>query len=80
MDEIDKKVRDLYIIQERLGKGVSRTGSLSNNDRVGHTRVCLQAYGIVWKAVDKTTNEIVAVKKNFDAFRNEIDAQVPSRV
>ncbi len=41
------------------------------------THVCSgQAYGIVWKAVDKTTNEIVALKKNFDAFRNEIDAQV----
>lgn len=26
------------------------------------------AYGIVWKAIDKRTKEIVAVKKNFDAF------------
>ncbi len=36
----------------------------------------MQAYGIVWKAVDKATNQIVALKKNFDAFRNEVDAQV----
>lgn len=35
-----------------------------------------QAYGIVWKAVDKQTGEIVAVKKIFDAFRNRTDAQV----
>lgn len=26
------------------------------------------AYGIVWKAIDKKTREIVALKKNFDAF------------
>lgn len=38
---------------------------------------CLfQAYGIVWKAIDRQTGEIVAVKKIFDAFRNRTDAQV----
>jgi mitogen-activated protein kinase 15 len=26
------------------------------------------AYGIVWKAIDKKTKEVVALKKNFDAF------------
>ena len=35
-----------------------------------------QAYGIVWKAVDRQTGEVVAVKKIFDAFRNRTDAQV----
>jgi mitogen-activated protein kinase 15 len=29
----------------------------------------------VWKAIDKKTKEIVAVKKNFDAFQNATDAQ-----
>ncbi|KAM9278910.1 mitogen-activated protein kinase 15 [Cariama cristata] len=33
------------------------------------------AYGIVWKAIDRRTGEIVAVKKIFDAFRNRTDAQ-----
>ncbi|KAM6350462.1 mitogen-activated protein kinase 15 [Podargus strigoides] len=33
------------------------------------------AYGIVWKATDRRTGEIVAVKKIFDAFRNRTDAQ-----
>ncbi|KAM4539096.1 mitogen-activated protein kinase 15 isoform 2-T2 [Odontesthes bonariensis] len=33
------------------------------------------AYGIVWKAIDRQTGEIVAVKKIFDAFRNRTDAQ-----
>lgn len=33
------------------------------------------AYGIVWKAMDKRTREIVALKKNFDAFQNATDAQ-----
>jgi len=36
---------------------------------------CVQAYGIVWKAVDKKTGEVVALKKIFDAFRNQTDAQ-----
>lgn len=33
------------------------------------------AYGIVWKAIDKRTKKTVAIKKIFDAFRNETDAQ-----
>lgn len=33
------------------------------------------AYGIVWKATDKKTGETVAVKKIFDAFRNQTDSQ-----
>lgn len=35
-----------------------------------------QAYGIVWKAIDKKTGEVMALKKIFDAFRNQTDAQV----
>ncbi|KAK4324041.1 hypothetical protein Pmani_005290 [Petrolisthes manimaculis] len=37
--------------------------------------VDVKAYGIVWKAIDRRTGEVVAVKKIFDAFRNETDAQ-----
>ena len=37
--------------------------------------VLFQAYGIVWKAVDKQTGQVVALKKIFDAFRNQVDAQ-----
>jgi mitogen-activated protein kinase 15 len=33
------------------------------------------AYGIVWKATDKKTKETVALKKIFDAFQNDTDAQ-----
>lgn len=33
------------------------------------------AYGIVWKAVDKKSKEVLAVKKCYDAFRNSVDAQ-----
>ena len=29
----------------------------------------VQAYGVVWKAVDKRTKEVVALKKIFDAFQ-----------
>lgn len=34
-----------------------------------------QAYGIVWKAVEKRSRAVVALKKCFDAFRNATDAQ-----
>ena len=33
------------------------------------------AYGIVWKAIDRKSLEVVALKKIFDAFRNDTDAQ-----
>jgi len=33
------------------------------------------AYGIVWRAEDKKTKETVALKKIFDAFQNQTDAQ-----
>lgn len=42
-------------------------------------RDTLQAYGIVWKAIDKKTKETVALKKIFDAFQNATDAQVRRR-
>mmetsp|Transcript_10970 Transcript_10970/g.16563 ORF Transcript_10970/g.16563 Transcript_10970/m.16563 type:complete len:382 (-) Transcript_10970:124-1269(-) len=33
------------------------------------------AYGIVWKAIERTTRKVVALKKCFEAFRNSTDAQ-----
>eukprot|EP01026_Neomeris_dumetosa_P049744 TRINITY_DN4354_c0_g1_i1.p2 TRINITY_DN4354_c0_g1~~TRINITY_DN4354_c0_g1_i1.p2 ORF type:complete len:244 (+),score=27.02 TRINITY_DN4354_c0_g1_i1:277-1008(+) len=33
------------------------------------------AYGVVWKALNKKTKEVVAVKKIYDAFLNQVDAQ-----
>lgn len=33
------------------------------------------AYGVVFKAVDKKTKELIALKKLYDAFRNETDSQ-----
>ncbi len=33
------------------------------------------AYGIVWRAIDKETRQVVALKKIFDAFQNPMDAQ-----
>ncbi len=40
--------------------------------------LCEQAYGIVWKAIDKKTHKTIALKKIFDAFQNSTDAQVRS--
>ena len=33
------------------------------------------AYGIVWRAQDKSTKEMLALKKIFDGFQNRTDAQ-----
>ena len=33
------------------------------------------AYGIVWKAIDRKTKMVVALKMVFDAFHNDTDAQ-----
>ena len=34
-----------------------------------------QAYGLVWKCIDKSNKHTVALKKCFSAFRNNTDAQ-----
>lgn len=45
------------------------------------TSACrLQAYGVVWKAIDRKTREVVALKKIFDAFQNATDAQVGAQL
>ena len=36
----------------------------------------LQAYGVVWRARDRKTGDTVALKKIYDAFQNQTDAQV----
>ena len=33
------------------------------------------AYGVVWRAIDRRTKKVVALKKIFDAFQNSTDAQ-----
>ena len=42
--------------------------------KYSHSFIGKGAYGVVWKAVDKRTKEVVALKKNFDAFQNATDA------
>ena len=37
--------------------------------------IIFQAYGIVWRAIDKKKKHVVALKKIFDAFQNATDAQ-----
>jgi len=39
------------------------------------SRIGKGAYGIVWKAIDRKTKKLVALKKIFDAFQNATDAQ-----
>ena len=68
-EEVDKHVLRKYELVQRLGKGVRFPPILDTWSDVR------QAYGIVWKAVDKKTRETLALKKIFDAFINSTDAQ-----
>ena len=58
-EEIEAHVLKKYEILQKLGKSIILNGNLY---------IGKGAYGIVWKAIDKRTKEIVALKKNFDAF------------
>ncbi len=88
-EEIDKHVLRKYEIQQKLGKGVRpirleqsaqrEQPSSESRRKIDDHPPHLQAYGIVWKAVDKKTRDTVALKKIFDAFQNATDAQVRSR-
>lgn len=80
-EEVDAHILKKYEIVSKLGKGVS---SKLCTTQVPARAVgcehgvlpCTQAYGVVWKAVDRKTREVVALKKIFDAFQNATDAQV----
>ena len=74
-DEIEKHVLRKYEVTQKLGKGVSTCGSPSEGTPSLRTFVLDQAYGVVWKAVDRRSGQVVALKKCFDAFRNSTDAQ-----
>lgn len=59
---------------------IKQFGGLKQTDlRCSSFPFAAQAYGIVWRAVDKKTRATVALKKIFDAFQNATDAQVSSR-
>ena len=55
-------------MSEEVDKHVTRKFEL-------HQKLGKGAYGVVWKAQDRKTKEVVALKKIFDAFLNSTDAQ-----
>lgn len=59
---------------QRRGLSAGQAGGGAGG--AGADRPPPQAYGIVWKAVDRGTGEVVAIKKIFDAFKDKTDAQV----
>lgn len=75
-EEIEKHVLKKYEVAQKLGKGVRyKCSALS---RFSASLMCffpMQAYGVVWKAVDRRSRHTVALKKCYDAFRNSTDAQ-----
>lgn len=81
-EDIERHVVRKFEICQRLGKGVSnKIGSISVvvwSALVMFIRCLLyirKAYGIVWKAIEKRSRAVIALKKCFDAFRNATDAQ-----
>lgn len=75
--EVEEHVLKNYDIRRRIGKGVSAGSGMDVLPACSPLSLSLppQAYGIVWKSVDRRTGEIVALKKIFDAFSNQTDAQ-----
>jgi mitogen-activated protein kinase 15 len=66
-EEVEAHVLKKYEILQKLGNTIHLF--------IQHYTLGKGAYGIVWKAIDKKTKDIVALKKNFDAFQNATDAQ-----
>jgi len=38
-------------------------------------RISKGAYGVVWKAIDRKREKVIAIKKIYDAFHNSTDSQ-----
>ena len=87
-EEVEKHILRKYEIAQKLGKGVRGLPCVKLAEwpfplHPACAGVCMmsllcslaQAYGIVWKAVDKRRHTTVALKKCFDAFRNATDSQ-----
>ena len=85
-DPIDQHVLQKFQIIRKLGKGVRAASDTCTRARrllprtatrrTACTSHSSQAYGVVWKAKDNRTGQVVALKKCYDAFRNATDAQV----
>lgn len=70
---------ELHADDRRSACDVRRTALLRRcieTDPEAFPTQCHQAYGVVWKAIDRKTKEVIALKKIFDAFQNATDAQV----
>ena len=76
-EEIERHVVRKFEIAQRLGKGVRLILQITCDFEIllYECFIFSKAYGIVWKAVEKRSRVVVALKKCFDAFRNATDAQ-----
>jgi mitogen-activated protein kinase 15 len=74
-EDIERHVVRKFEICQRLGKGVSRQLFFITVQSRSCKFCGVQAYGIVWKAIEKRSRAVIALKKCFDAFRNATDAQ-----
>jgi hypothetical protein len=76
IDEVTKlQTKNMKEFEKAIGKIVGISKDLQNSDNPILQKLGKGAYGVVWKAIDKQTKAIVALKKVFDAFQNATDAQ-----
>lgn len=74
-EDIERHVVRKFEICQRLGKGVMKNILKSIERYLNIDFIVPKAYGIVWKAIEKRSRAVIALKKCFDAFRNSTDAQ-----
>ena len=79
IEDVDARVVTRYEVGSKLGKGACAL-NLPGAPKALHTfslPCCFarRADGIVWKATDRSSKSVVALKKIFDAFQNATDAQ-----
>ena len=68
IEEIEKHILRKYDVLDKLGKYEHLVFHFLNYFARG-------AYGIVWKAISRKNQQVVALKKCFDAFQSPTDAQ-----
>ncbi len=67
-----------HIIESYCSLSKKMTETVSNNILCKYSlinKIGSGAYGHVWKVIDRTSNQVYALKKIFNAFQHSTDAQ-----
>ena len=77
-EEIAGKLNQIYKQDQKLEEQQKKIESIDDHIVAKYeivAKVGKGAYGVVWKAIDKRSKKLVAIKKIFDAFANDVDSQ-----